>query len=151
MEYIKITGGKALKGELDVQGSKNAALPILAATLLNSGESIIHNCPRIDDVFSALEILKLFNCDVDFSGGTVTVNSKNAIYTDIPENLVKKMRSSVMFAGSILSRFNKAELTYPGGCEIGARPIDIHIEALKKLGVDIKECENLSIDIDGLM
>ncbi len=154
MEYIKITGGKALQGELNVQGSKNAALPILAATLLNSGESIIHNCPKIDDVFSALEILKLFGCDVEFINGTVTVNSKNAAYTDIPDGLVKKMRSSVMFAGSILSRFGKCALSQPGGCKIGQRPIDMHINAFKILGAKIDESDdryNIKINkkIDG--
>ena len=150
MEYIKITGGKRLNGELNVQGSKNAALPILAATLLNDGESIIHNCPKIDDVFSALKILELFGCEIEFkNNGTVIINSMNAAYADIPDILIKKMRSSVMFAGSILSRFGKCTLSQPGGCKIGERPIDMHINAFKMLGAKVHKCGDVyNIEID---
>ena len=142
MNCFVIRGGKSLCGEVSVQGSKNSALPLIAACLLNKGKTVLYNCPDLSDVRAAVDILNCLGCDAKFDSGRVICNSKHANKHKIPEILMHKMRSSVIFLGSILSRFNKAELTYPGGCEIGARPIDIHIEALKKLGVDIKECEN---------
>lgn len=142
MNCFEIRGGIPLCGEISVQGSKNSALPILAACLLNKEKTILHNCPDLSDVRAAIDILKCLGCDAEFDKGTVVCNSRFANNHKIPEILMQKMRSSVIFLGSLISRFKKAELTYPGGCEIGARPIDIHLEAFKKLGIDIKECEN---------
>lgn len=136
MEYISISGGKPLYGVIDVQGSKNAALPVLAATILNKNKSVIRNCPDIEDVRCAIEILNVLGCETSFVKNTVTVNSKNAEYKKIPDLLVKKMRSSVMFQGAVLSRFGKCELKSPGGCNIGARPVDMHINAFKLLGAE---------------
>lgn len=142
MNCFKIRGGRRLCGEIRVQGSKNSALPLIAACLLNKGKSVLHDCPDLSDIRAAIDILNNLGCDAKFDSGTVICDSRFANNHVIPEFLMQKMRSSVIFLGSMLSRFGKAELTYPGGCEIGARPIDIHIEALKKLGVDIEECEN---------
>ena len=142
MNCFEITGKRRLSGEITVQGSKNSALPLIAACLLNKGKTVLHDCPDLSDVRAAVDILNCLGCTAEFDQGKVICNSYHANRHKIPEILMQKMRSSVIFLGSMISRFNQAELTYPGGCEIGARPIDIHLEAFKKLGIDIKECEN---------
>lgn len=142
MNCFALSGGTRLCGEITVQGSKNSALPLIAACLLNRGKSVIYGCPDLSDVRAAVDILNCLGCDASFNGGMVVCDSRFADKHIIPEFLMHKMRSSVIFLGSMISCFKKAVLSYPGGCEIGARPIDIHIEALKKLGVDIIECEN---------
>ena len=139
MSRLEIKGGKRVLGELVVQGSKNAALPILAATVLIKGESIIHNCPNLSDIDAAIKILKHLGCSVKREDHTIIVNSIGVNNFDIPDNLMLEMRSSIIFLGSIIARTNKAKMCSPGGCELGPRPIDIHISALKKLGVDINE------------
>lgn len=142
MNCFEITGGRRLCGEITVQGSKNSALPLIAACLLNKGKSVVHNCPDLSDVRAAVDILNCLGCDAYFDQGKVVCDATYANNHKIPEILMHKMRSSIIFLGSLISRFKKAELTYPGGCEIGARPIDIHLEALKKLGTEIEELEN---------
>jgi len=142
MNCFVLSGGRKLHGEITVQGSKNAALPLIAACLLNKDKSVIHGCPDLSDVRAAVDILNCLGCKAEFKDGMVICDSSFADKHIIPEFLMNKMRSSVMFLGSMISNFKRAVLSYPGGCEIGARPIDIHIEALKKLGVDIFECEN---------
>ncbi len=139
MSCLKINGGIRLNGDIKVQGAKNAVLPILAATLINRGECVIHNCPRLKDVEAALEILRAVGCRTDFSGNTVTVNSSCADIFSVPEELMLKMRSSVIFCGGLLSAFRRAEISRPGGCELGARPIDLHLKAFKSLGVETNE------------
>ncbi|MBE7052958.1 MAG: UDP-N-acetylglucosamine 1-carboxyvinyltransferase [Ruminococcaceae bacterium] len=139
MEYIKINGGNTLHGNAYVQGSKNAVLPILAATILSGKTSKIHNCPKLSDVKMTVEILKFLGCDILVSGNKITVNSSNITTDFIPYEMMKKLRSSIIFLGAILSRQKSASLSFPGGCEIGLRPIDIHLKSLKMLGVDIKE------------
>jgi UDP-N-acetylglucosamine 1-carboxyvinyltransferase len=130
-----INGQNPLSGEIHIQGSKNSVLPVLAATVLAKGESVIHNCPRITDVDSAVKILKLLGCKVKREGRTLTINSDCINSYKIPDRLMREMRSSVMFLGAILGRTGKAVLSTPGGCEIGLRPIDLHISALKQMGV----------------
>ena len=142
MNCFEIRGGRRLCGEITVQGSKNSALPLIAACLLNKEKTVLHGCPDLSDVRAAVDILNCLGCDAKFDQGRVLCDARFANNHKIPEILMHKMRSSVIFLGSMISRFNQAELTYPGGCEIGARPIDIHLEAFKKLGIDIKECEN---------
>ena len=137
-----IEGGNRLFGELKVQGSKNSSLPILAATLLTDEECVIHNCPNISDVKAALEILKTLGCNTEYKDGTVKVKVVNDDMTCIPEYLMKTMRSSVMFLGSLLAKRRSAEICRPGGCRLGERPIDIHLNALTKLGVSVKEYKN---------
>lgn len=137
-KYI-IEGGNRLEGTISISGSKNAALPILAATILNGGISIIENCPDIHDVKMMFDILEKLGAKVEKNGNTVTVDSQNLNKTEIPANLMREMRSSVIIAGALIGRFGECTFTYPGGCEIGARPINMHIDAFRQLGVTVNE------------
>lgn len=134
-----INGGERLSGELCVQGAKNSALPILAAAVLVNGESVIHNCPDITDVDAAVRILRHLGCKVKREGSTLIVDSSNVDKYDIPDSLMRQMRSSVIFLGAIIGRMGVAELSSPGGCEIGLRPIDLHLSSIQKFGVQITE------------
>jgi UDP-N-acetylglucosamine 1-carboxyvinyltransferase len=139
MSTYQIEGGRPLEGRLTVQGAKNSVLPILAATLLAPGQSVIHNCPDLSDVSAALDILALLGCRVDRSGDAVTVDASVLGRADIPERLMREMRSSMLFLGALLARLGTAELSYPGGCELGPRPVDLHLAALRTLGAEIRE------------
>ena len=139
MSHFVIRGGKPLDGAVSVSGAKNSVLPILAATLLSGGRSTLHNCPDLRDVRSALDILRHLGCKAERQGSTVTVDSSAVTRCDVPIRLMREMRSSVIFLGPIIARCGKARLSFPGGCELGPRPIDLHLSALKKLGVDIRE------------
>ncbi|MBQ5777611.1 MAG: UDP-N-acetylglucosamine 1-carboxyvinyltransferase [Oscillospiraceae bacterium] len=139
MSTLVINGGRSLSGKITVHGSKNSVLPILAATILNAGVSEIHNCPRLTDVDAAIEILRYVGCSVEFDGDTLTVDSKNAEKCDIPDNLMREMRSSVIFMGALLARLGRVSLFSPGGCELGARPIDLHLSSMRALGADVIE------------
>ncbi len=151
MSTLIVNGGKSLSGKVYVHGSKNSILPILAATILNSGISEIHNCPRLSDVDAAIEILRCIGCKVELSGDVVTVDSKDASRYEIPDNLMREMRSSVIFMGALLARLGKASMFTPGGCELGARPIDLHLSSLRSLGARVSEdggairCEAVSL------
>jgi UDP-N-acetylglucosamine 1-carboxyvinyltransferase len=136
---IIINGGNRLSGQLRVDGAKNSVLPILAATVLNKGISIIHECPEISDVFATMRILKYLGCKVKKENNTIIVDSSTLNRCMIPENLMREMRSSVFFIGSIISRYDTAYVSFPGGCEIGTRPIDLHLKALRKLSISIEE------------
>ena len=135
MSSIEVIGGKQLKGELNIQGSKNAALPVIAATILNKGTTILRNCPKILDVYHMVSILKELGCTTSWEGNTLYVNSSNATSTSVPEEYVTKMRSSILFLGSLLGRHKEVTIAYPGGCSIGKRPIDYHLKAIKKMNV----------------
>lgn len=135
MSSIEIIGGEQLKGELKIQGSKNAALPIIAATILNKGITILKNCPKILDVYHMVNILEELGCTITWEQNTLIVNSKKASISYVPVDYVTKMRSSVLFLGAILGRFLEVTIAYPGGCSIGQRPINFHLEALKKMNV----------------
>lgn len=139
MEKLVISGGRALNGKILLQGSKNSALPILAATLAVSGTSVIHNCPVLTDITAALKILEHTGCKIKREGHTVIVDSSAASRYDIPECMMREMRSSIIFLGALISRFGMARLTPPGGCEIGLRPIDLHLSSLRRMGADISE------------
>lgn len=139
MQSIIIDGGRRLCGEIDVQGSKNSALPILAATVLIDGISVIHNCPLLSDVDAAVSILRYLGCRVERNNHSVTVDSRGVSGYRIPDWLMREMRSSIVFLGSVLGRTGKAMLSSPGGCEIGLRPIDLHLSSLRKLGAEIEE------------
>ena len=139
MEYIKVNGQNTLNGTAYVQGSKNAVLPILAATFLSGKTSQIHNCPNLSDVKMTMEILEFLGCKVSFDNNTITVNSSLVNCNHIPHNMMAKLRSSIIFLGAVLSRCKSAVLSFPGGCEIGLRPIDLHLKSLKILGVEIIE------------
>lgn len=146
--YI-INGGRRINGEARVQGSKNSVLPILAATVLVEGESVISNCPDISDVDATVKILRYLGCEVKREGHTVTVDSTNINKSDIPDELMREMRSSVVFLGAIIGRTGKASLSTPGGCEIGLRPIDLHLDAIQRFGVNIRE-EFARIDFEAI-
>lgn len=139
MKSYIIEGGKKLEGTVKISGSKNASLPILAATILSEKTNKLYNVPQIKDTKTTLEILKLLGCKIKQNSGKIEINSKNITKTEIPENLMREMRSTVIMAGALLGRFKEVTFSYPGGCDIGSRPIDLHINAFKKLGVEITE------------
>lgn len=139
VDSYRIQGGKKLEGEITVSGAKNAVLPILAGCIATGGESRINNCPDLSDVRNMILILQQLGCKVEKEGSSITINSKNIHTFRISEKLMREMRSSVFLMGPMISRFGKVELSYPGGCEIGLRPIDIHLSALRKMGVSICE------------
>ena len=136
--YI-IEGGKKIEGEVTISGSKNASLPIIAASILNGTKTILYDVPNIHDIKVTLEILKYLGCKIKKGKNKVEINSIYISKEEIPEDLMKEMRSSVIIAGALLGRFKKVTFSYPGGCDIGARPIDLHLKAFKKLGINIKE------------
>ena len=139
MTEISIKGAKKLSGEILLQGAKNSVLPVLAATILCKGECTVHNCPTLSDVDTSLKILAKLGCKTKKEGNTVTVDSRQMNCCEIPENLMCEMRSSVVFLGAIISRCKSAVISSPGGCELGPRPIDMHLSALRQLGVIIRE------------
>ena len=139
MSMLVINGGRALAGTVAVSGAKNSVLPILAATVVNAGRNVLHNCPDLRDVQSAIKILRHLGCKVTREGQTVTVDSSVIERWDVPDDLMREMRSSVIFLGPIIARCGRARLTTPGGCELGPRPIDLHLGALRRLGVHIEE------------
>lgn len=122
-----------------MQGAKNSALPVLAAAVLTKGESVIYNCPALSDVEASMQILRWLGCKAERHGNTVLVNCDGIDRFDIPDALMRKTRSSIVFLGAVLASQGRAKLSFPGGCEIGMRPIDLHLRALKKLGAVIKE------------
>ncbi len=136
---IKIQGGMPIRGELAVGGAKNSSLPLLAATVLSAGESVLHNCPALSDVDAACKILSYLGCQVRREKSTVIVNTENLTHFDVPDELMREMRSSVVFLGAIAARLGKTRISFPGGCDLGARPIDLHLSALRQLGLDIRE------------
>ncbi len=139
MSRLIIDGQRRLRGETTVQGSKNSALPILAATLLSGEESVLHNCPNLLDVSGSVNILRYLGCDVEFSDGTLICDSRGLNRNHIPNSLMQEMRSSIIFLGALLARTGSASMCFPGGCEIGPRPIDLHLKALSELGVVIDD------------
>ena len=143
-EYIKVVGGTPLVGEVAASGAKNACLPIIAASLLTDQDVVLSNVPNLADVKSLLEILKGIGVSVEWlSEGCLRINAKNIHTTQLLDDFVKTMRASVLMLGSLLARFGSARLSLPGGCTIGARPIDQHVKAFKMLGaeVDVGEFE----------
>ena len=139
MSKFIIQGGKKLEGEVKISGSKNAALPILAATLLNAGKTVLYNVPEIQDVQTMYEIIKDIGGKVSKKNNKIIIDTSKIHTYEIPEELMRKMRSSVILAGAILGKYHKAKFSYPGGCEIGARPIDLHLKGFEKLGIKINE------------
>ncbi len=139
MSKLMIEGSRRLSGDVKVQGSKNSILPILAACIICKDECVIHNCPDILDVRITGRILEHLGCKVHFENSTFIVNSKNISKNDVPDFLMREMRSSIIFLGSLISGIGSAKLSLPGGCELGPRPIDIHLDGLRQLGMRITE------------
>ncbi|MCT4545364.1 MAG: UDP-N-acetylglucosamine 1-carboxyvinyltransferase [Vallitalea sp.] len=137
-KYI-IEGGYSLNGEIKVQGSKNAVLPLLAATVLNEGKTYFYNCPKILDVYNMLNILKSIGCVIKWEDDVLIIDSSVITTHVIPEKYVQRMRSSIILLGSVLGRLKNVKISFPGGCSIGTRPIDLHLKALKQMNVDIKD------------
>lgn len=136
---LLINGGNRLNGVIKVQGAKNSMLPILAAAVLCKGENVIHNCPDLADVSSTVRILRYLGCHVRREGDTLIINADKMDRDDIPDTLMREMRSSITFLGAVLARSGRVRLTFPGGCELGPRPIDLHLKALRKMGAQIEE------------
>lgn len=139
MSEIIVRGTNRLSGEIEIQGAKNSVLPVLAATILCGGECVIHNCPSLSDVEVSLKILSQIGCNCLKEGNSVLIDSRDVSSYEIPEHLMREMRSSVVFLGAIIGRMGKAVISSPGGCELGPRPIDLHLSALEKMGVIITE------------
>lgn len=139
MSKLIVEGKNRLSGELSIQGAKNSALPILASTILCKGENIIHNCPMLSDVYATIKILEYLGCRVKIDNNLLIVDSTNINRFDIPDNLMREMRSSIVFLSAIASRMGRAKLSFPGGCELGPRPIDLHLKALRQMGLSISE------------
>ena len=138
MSVYIIEGGVPLQGEIAVHGAKNAALPVLAAALLPP-ESHILACPSLTDTAAAMDILRALGCRVTREQEGVTVDTSSAQQWEVPERFMREMRSSIIFLGAILARFGRARVSFPGGCELGPRPIDLHLAALEKMGTVIQE------------
>lgn len=136
---LLVEGGERLHGELTIQGSKNSALPILAASLLCADTCLIERCPRLRDVETGIAILRQLGCCTHWEDGALAVDSARMDRCAVPDALMREMRSSVIFLGAILARCGEAEISYPGGCELGPRPIDLHLSALRALGAEISE------------
>lgn len=139
MSSYVIEGGKKLEGEVRISGSKNSSLPIIAATILNGGVSKLYNVPKIHDTQMMFEILKELGCEVKKSSNKVVIDSSKLNKYEISENLMREMRSSVILAGALVGKVHKALFSYPGGCDIGTRPIDLHMKGFEKLGIKINE------------
>lgn len=139
MSKLLVTGRKKLDGEVEVQGAKNSALPIIAASILTKGENVIHNCPSLSDVDASVNILRYLGCAVTRCDKTLLVKCDDINRFDVPVELMRKTRSSIVFLGAILARTGRARISFPGGCEIGSRPIDLHLNSLREMGADIRE------------
>lgn len=156
--YI-IKGGSKLEGTVKISGSKNAALPIIAACILNKGKTTLYNVPNIQDTQMMYEIIKILGGSVQKKKNKIIVDTSKINKYEIPDTLMHKMRSSVIIVGAIIGKYKTATFSYPGGCDIGARPIDLHLKAFEKLGITITQnygnitcnCEKIignKIDLD---
>ncbi len=143
MSVMYIRGGMPLEGELAVHGAKNSVLPILAACLLAKGPVTLTNCPQLTDVTAALGILRHLGCQVEQEGNTIVVDPTGAAGSAISEEQMRSMRSSIIFLGPLLARTGEAHLSYPGGCELGPRPIDLHLSAIRAMGCYVTEDQGI--------
>lgn len=139
MSCLIINGNKKLGGEISVHGAKNSALPILAATVAVGEECVVSNCPQLSDIRATINILNSLGCFKSSDGSTVIANSRDLDTNEIPDYLMRELRSSFIFMGALVSKTGRAVMCAPGGCEIGVRPVDIHLLALRQMGADIRE------------
>lgn len=138
MDKFVVVGGKKLSGSIAISGAKNAVLPMMTATLLTRGVSVLENVPYLHDILSMKLLLENMNAKVEFVGSTMRIDTKNIIYKKAPYEIVRKMRASIYVFAPLLAIFKRAMVSFPGGCAIGARPVDLHLRAMEKLGADIK-------------
>ena len=143
MGCIRVWGGRPLNGSLRVQGSKNAALPIIAASVLHNGKTVLYNCPQIRDVDCMTDILRMLGAEVWWEESTLFLDCSRADCRQIHKAYAQKMRSSIVLLGALLGRFHKAAIAHPGGCVIGPRPIDMHLEVLQSLGAEMMERDGM--------
>ncbi|MDP8202144.1 MAG: UDP-N-acetylglucosamine 1-carboxyvinyltransferase [Candidatus Tenebribacter burtonii] len=151
MDKFVIAGGKKLKGDVKISGAKNAILPIMTAALLAKGKSIFHNVPHLNDIKMMAHVLRVLGAHVEYENETLIIDTSYADYYEAPYELVSKMRASIYVLGPLLARFGKARVSFPGGCAIGTRPVDLHLKVMEALGAKIKIehgyinaiCENL--------
>lgn len=136
--YI-INGGRRLDGRVRVHGAKNAVLPIMAAALLSGDVCRIYDSPLLSDVIHTVKILETIGCSVSLENDVLKIDALSADRWEIPEDLMREMRSSIIFLGALCGKLGKARLCSPGGCELGNRPIDLHLKALRELGIEIRE------------
>ncbi|AEF95174.1 UDP-N-acetylglucosamine 1-carboxyvinyltransferase [Desulfotomaculum nigrificans CO-1-SRB] len=139
MEKFVVVGGNRLKGTIRANGSKNATLPILAATLLTGGVCTVNEVPRLKDVFVMQELLTYLGAKTNFEGNTMTVDCSKVQSQEISEDLMRKMRASNLVMGPLIGRFGNVKISYPGGCNIGSRPMNLHLKGLATLGANISE------------
>lgn len=139
MSKLIVNGGRRLRGVQQIHGAKNSVLPILASAYLTRGETILHNCPMLTDVQAACAILETLGCRVDRSDDRIVLHTADADGWRIPVEQMGEMRSSIIFVGAMLARTGRAELSAPGGCDLGPRPIDLHLRALRRMGVRVEE------------
>jgi UDP-N-acetylglucosamine 1-carboxyvinyltransferase len=137
MQKIVIVGGNRLTGRVEIAGSKNATLPVMAATILAPGTSVITNVPRLRDVITMKQMLETLGAKVSFEQGVLTLDTSGCGPHDAPYELVKTMRASVYVLGPLLARFKRARVSLPGGCAWGPRPVDLHIKAMEALGARV--------------
>lgn len=150
-KYI-IKGSNKLEGKVKISGSKNAALPIIAASILNAGKTTLYNVPNIHDTHMMFEILKNLGGKVEKKNNKIIIDTSKIKKYEIPEDLMRQMRSSVILAGSLIGKYQKAIFSYPGGCDIGTRPIDLHLKGFEKLGINItKNYGNISCICDKIV
>ena len=142
MSRITIEGNHQLSGEIKISGAKNSAVALLPATVLSKNHSIIYNVPEIKDIDYLIKIMELLNCKVEHKEDALYIDSSKMKNIPIPEELSVQMRASYYFMGALLAKFGSVEISFPGGCNIGARPIDIHIKAFEELGATVEIIKN---------
>ena len=139
MSRLLVKGREKLSGEVNVQGAKNSALPIIAASVLTKGENVLFNCPALSDIEASSQILRYLGCNVKRFHTTMLITADGLCRNDIPDVLMRKTRSSIIFLGAVLARTGAVKLSFPGGCDLGPRPIDMHLNALIQMGAEIVE------------
>lgn len=142
MTKLIVDGNRLLSGDIKISGAKNSAVALLPTAILSSGKTIIYNVPDISDIKYLIQIMELLNCKVEHKNEALYIDSSNLVNKPIPEELSVQMRASYYFMGALLARFGKVEMSFPGGCNIGARPIDIHVKGFEQLGAKVEIIKN---------
>ena len=138
MDRILITGGKRLEGEVEISGAKNSALPIITSAILSTEDCILNNVPFLNDIKTMKKLMESMGAHISPDGYTFTINTRDMKSCEAPYDLVRTMRASVVVLGPLVARFGEARVSLPGGCAIGARPINLHIAGLQKMGAEVE-------------